>query len=419
MSGELSSSLPTETTLPRQAAPTEARRSRRLGLVTFGLLAIIGVAVAGRLYLTGQPPAAVAAAPPPPPEVTVSVPLRQKLSSWTSFTGQFSAVERVELRAQVSGYLTEIHFTDGQLVNKGDLLFRIDPRPYDIALQQARAGLQTAQASLELANAELARTTELKRSNYASAEAFDQRVQQQRGALATIEQAKATVRSAELNLEFTRVVAPLSGRISTHRVSIGNLIGGGQTGGTTTLLTTIVSLNPIHLDFDMSESDYLAYQRFLQSPHAAHDEVDRTVQASLSDEENWQRRGKLTFIDNELDRSSGTIHARADFDNKNLLIAPGAFARLRLPMSADADALLVPDAAISADQSHKILMTVSADGKVTPKLVETGVLHGDLRVIKSGIGPDDRVIINGLMRSRPGTKVTPKPGTIAPPPAEG
>ncbi len=421
MSAELSPPIDSDLTLQRRARDDKAAakpRSKRLGRVTVGLAALIGVVVAGRT-LTNTPPAgSVAAAPPPAPEVTVSAPLKQKIASWTSFTGQFSAVDRVELRAQVSGYLTEIHFTDGQIVKKGDLLFRIDPRPYEIALQQARAGLQTAQAALELANQQLARTTELKQSSYASIETFDQRVQQQRGALAALEQAKAGVSSAQLNLDFTRITAPQGGRIGAHRVSLGNLIGGGQSGGATTLLATIVSLDPIHLDFDMSESDYLAYQRFLQSPHPSH-EIDRTVQASLSDEDTWQHRGTLTFVDNELDRGSGTIHARADVDNKTLLIAPGQFARLRLPTSADTEVLLVPDAAISADQSNHVLMTVASDGTVTPKLVTTGALHGSLRVVKSGIGPDDRVIINGLMRSRPGTKVTPKPGTIAPLPAEG
>ena len=417
MSGDFSPSIDADGNVASDRTAATAPRSKRLGRVTLGLVVVIGVVLAGRSWLNNQP-VPVAAAAPPPPDVTVSAPLRYKVASWTSFTGQFSAVDRVELRAQVSGYLTEIHFEDGQLVKKGDLLFVIDPRPYEIALQQARAGLQTAQSALELANQQLARTTELKRSDYASGEVLDQRVQQQKGALATIEQAKASVRSAELNLEFTRITAPQSGRISAHRVSLGNLIGGGQGGGATTLLTTIVSLDPIHLDFDMSESDYLAYQRFLQSPHAGKD-VDRTIEASLSDEDTWKHKGVLDFVDNELDRSSGTIHARASLPNKDLLIAPGQFARLRLPMSANTEQLLVPDLAVSSDQSRKVVMTVAPDGTVVPKLVEVGILDGDLRVIKSGLGPDDRVIINGLMRSRPGTKVTPKPGTIAPPPAEG
>lgn len=379
---------------------------------TFGVVVLAAGALAAERFYAGAQ-ASVPASAPPPPEVTVSVPLQSKLASWTAFTGQFSAVDRVEIRAQVSGYLTEIHFTDGQIVNKGDLLFVIDPRPYDIALAQAKAGLQTAQSALELANQQLARTTELKRSDFASGEVMDQRVQAQRGALAALEQAKASVRSAELNVEFTHITAPLAGRISAHRVSIGNLITGGQNGGASTLLTTVVSLDPIYLDFDMSEADYLVYQRYLQAQRGGKD-VNLSIDAALSDEETFAHRGTLNFIDNELDRGSGTIHARASVPNKDLLIAPGAFARLRLPTSADKDVLLVPDSAVSSDQSRKVLMTVAPDGTVVPKMVETGGLDGDLRVITSGIGPGDRIIINGLMRSRPGTKVTPKPGTIGP-----
>ncbi|MDR3462152.1 MAG: efflux RND transporter periplasmic adaptor subunit [Beijerinckiaceae bacterium] len=408
---------------PPIASGQKVAGAKRYGLLTKGLagaalavVLMIGGVATGVIHLGTQAAAPMAA--PPPPDVTVSIPLRTKRASWTGFTGQFSAVDRVEIRAQVSGYLTEIHFTDGQIVNKGDLLFVIDPRPYEIALEQAKAGLQTAQSSLELADQQLARTTELKRSAFASGEAMDQRVQAQRGAQAALEQAKASVRSAELNLEFSRITAPQSGRISTHRVSIGNLITGGQNGGATTLLTTIVSLDPIYLDFDMSEADYLVYQRYLHSRSDKKD-IDQSVEAALSDEEKFTHRGTLNFIDNEMDRGSGTIHARARLPNKDLLIAPGQFARLRLPTSSDTEVLVVPDSAISADQSRKMLMTVAPDGTVVPKMVETGGLDGDLRVITSGIGPNDKVIINGLMRSRPGTKVNPKPGTITPAPARG
>ncbi len=397
-------------------AAKTTRRSRRWH-VPVGLLLAAGALPAGYSWFNGQS-AAVVAAPPPPPDVTVSVPLQKQLATWTDFTGQFSAVDRVEIRAQVSGYLTEIHFTDGQIVKKGDLLFVIDQRPYQIVLQQARAQLQTAQAGLELANKQLTRTTELRRSDFASVETFDQRVQQQASAVAAVDQAKAAVGSAELNLEFTRITAPQSGKISTHRVSLGNLVTGGQ-GGATTLLTTIVSLDPIYLDFDMSETDYLAYQRFLHSPHEGRD-IDRTVLVSLSDEGTFKHRGVLEFLDNEMDRSSsGTIHARASLPNSDLLIAPGQFARLRLPTAASADVLLVPDSAVNTDQSRKLLMTVSADGTVTPKIVEIGTLDGNLRIIKSGVGRDDKVIINGLMRARPGSKVTPKPGSIAASPDKG
>jgi len=400
--------------LDRNSVPASVGRRPKLWAGSLAVLLIAGgAALMGTQWWHQTPSASAQPALPPPPTVTVSTPLQRDLASWTTFTGQFSAVDYVELRAQVSGYLTEIHFTDGQIVHKGDLLFVIDPRPYDIALQQAGAQLLTATAGLDLANREIVRTTELHRSDFASGELLDQRVQQQRAAQAALDQAKAAVRSAQLNVEFTHITAPLTGRISVHRSSIGNLISGGQNGATPTLLTTIVSLDPIHLDFDMSEGDYLTYQRFLQSQHGGNP-VDRTVEASLSDEQGWPHRGELDFIDNQMDRGSGTIHARASLPNPDLFIAAGQFGRLRLPTSASKPTLLLPDAAVSTDQSRKLVMTVAADGTVVPKPVEVGQLSGGLRVISSGLSPSDRVIINGLMRARPGSKVTPQPGSIAP-----
>jgi multidrug efflux system membrane fusion protein len=391
--------------------PAPVSRGAKLWVGGLAVLLLAGgAALLGPKWLY-HAPSASAQPSPPPPAVTVSTPLQRDLAGWTIFTGQFSAVDFVEVRAQVSGYLTEIHFTDGQIVHKGDLLFVIDPRPYEIQLQQAGAQLLTATAGLDLANQEIARTTELRRRDFASGELLDQRVQQQRAAQAALEQAKAAVRSAQLNLEFSRITSPLTGRISMHRASIGNLISGGQTAGSATLLTTIVSLDPIHLDFDMSEGDYLAYQRFLQSQHGG-SPVDRTVEASLSDEQGWTHRGELDFVDNQMDRSSGTIHARASLPNPDLFIAAGQFARLRLPTSAAKMTLLLPDAAVSTDQSRKLVMTVAADGTVVPKPVETGPLNGDLRVISFGLSATDRVIINGLMRARPGSKVTPQAGNI-------
>lgn len=399
--------------LPRTSVRAVGRRPKLLAAGLAILLLAGGAALIVPKWLASTAPASTQPAPPPP-AVTVSPPLQRNLASWTTFTGQFSAVDYVELRAQVSGYLTEIHFTDGQIVHKGDLLFVIDPRPYDIQLQQAAAQLQTAVAGVDLANKQIVRTTELRRNDFASGEVLDQRVQQQRAAQAAVEEAKAAVRSAQLNLEFTHITAPLTGRISVHRTSIGNLISGGPNSGSATLLTTIVSLDPIHLDFDMSEGDYLAYQRFLQSQNGG-STVDRSVDASLSDEQTWTRHGVLDFVDNQMDRSSGTIHARASLPNPDLFIAPGQFARLRLPTSAAKPTLLVPDAAISTDQSRKLIMTVAADGTVVPKQVEVGSLSGGLRIISSGLSASDSVMINGLMRARPGTKVTPQPGSIAPP----
>jgi multidrug efflux system membrane fusion protein len=383
------------------------------GLAVAALLAA-GAVLLGPKWLNNSSPATAQSSAPPPPPVTVSLPLVRDLASWTTFTGQFSAVDYVELRAQVSGYLTEIHFTDGQIVHKGDLLFVIDPRPYEITLQQAAAQLLTATAGVDLANKQIARTTVLKRDDFASGELLDQRVQQQRAAQAAVEQAKAAVRSAQLNLEFTRITAPLTGRISQHRVSIGNLIQGGVGASGSTMLTTIVSLDPIYLDFDVSEGDYLTYQRFVQSQHGGNP-VDRTVEADLSDEQGWKRRGVLDFMDNQMDRSSGTIHARASVPNPDLFIAAGQFARLRLPTSAPRPTLLVPDSAIATDQNRKLVMTVAEDGTVVPKPVEVGQLSGGLRIVEHGLSGSDRVIVNGLMRARPGSKVTPQPGQIAGP----
>ncbi len=389
------------------------RRARGRSRLLWGAAILIlgGGGLAGWHYATRSQAAAQPIVMAPPP-VTVSAPLQRDLAGWTRFTGQFSAVDQVDLRAQVSGYLTEIHFTDGQIVHKGDLLFVIDPRPYEIQLQQATAQLETATASLDLANQQLKRTADLQRSDFAPRDLLDQRVQAQRSAVAAIEQAKAAIRSAQLNLEFSHVTAPFSGRIGAHQISIGNLVQGGPGATSSTLLATIVSLDPIHLDFDMSESDYLAWRRY-QGAEQASGTIDPTVEASLSDEQGWARRGKLDFVDNQLDRSSGTIHARATLPNPDLLIAPGQFASLRLPTTATRSVFLVPDAAVITDQSNKLVMTVAPDGTVVPKPVQIGPLNSGLRVVTAGLALADRVVINGLVRARPGGKVTPQAGAIA------
>ena len=400
---------------PGQATPM-TRRGRPFARLVVVIVLLIGIGLVARPFFqpsTPQVPAAMA-----PPTVTVSAPLRKRLTTWTTFTGQFSAVDRVEIRAQVSGYLTEIHFKDGQIVKKGDPLFVIDPRPYAITLANAKAQVETAQATLNLSKKQLARTADLIRSDYASHETMDQRTQAQEAAAASLDQAQAAVRSAELNMGWTHIEAPISGRISSHRVSVGNLITGGQQGGTTTMLTTIVSLDPIYLDFDMGEGDYVAYQRYLHTPQDGRT-VDHTVEFELSDETGWKHKGSLDFMDNEMDRSSGTIHARATVPNPDLFIAAGQFARLRLPTAAETEKTLLPEAALSTDQSRTLVMTVAPDGTVVPKAVEIGKPVGDLRIIKSGLNPDDRVIIDGLMFARPGGKVTPQQGTIAVPPDEG
>jgi RND family efflux transporter MFP subunit len=350
-------------------------------------------------------------ATPPPPLVTVSPPLATHAVTWTPFTGQFAAVDDVEIRAQVSGYLTEIDFTDGQIVHKGDLLFVIDPRPYQIQLEQAQASVLTAKAQLALADKEEHRVSALQNSGAVTVEQLDQRVQEQAAGEAALDSANAAVKAAQLNLEFCDVTAPFTGRISSHRVSIGALISGGAGAASSTLLTTLVSLDPIYLNFQMSESDYLTYEHYVHSATPSQP-ASNIVQAALSDETGFPRTGTLDFIDNEIDPNSGTIQARASFPNHDLFITPGEFAQLQLPVSRAQPILLVPDTALEADQSNQIVMTVAPDGTVVPKIVQTGDMVDGLREIQSGLSPTDKVVINGLMRAYPGMKVSTEPGTI-------
>jgi RND family efflux transporter MFP subunit len=388
-----------------------ARRSiwwRGLALIAV-LLALAGVS-GEQVWRADHHPAAL---PPPPPQVTVSLPLQQTVQTTGRFLGQFSAVDSVELRAQVGGTLTAIEFQDGQIVHKGDPLFIIDPRPFQIRLEQAVAQLQTAQARERLSEAELWRAQQLKRTDFGTAESVDQRAAEQRSQQAAIDTAQAAIRDAQLDLEFARVIAPFTGRIGAHLVSVGGLVSGSR-GGTspTTLLATIVSLDPIYLDFDMSESDYLAYQ---QVHHGA--APDDQVAISLNGDGHLDVHGTLDFIDNAVNRSSGTIHARATVPNPDLTITPGQFARLRLSLGHPAPALLVPTAAVIPDQSRQIVMTVAADGTVVPKVVEIGDLYHGLRVIRSGLATNDRVVIDGVVRARPGAQVMPVAGAITPDPA--
>jgi membrane fusion protein, multidrug efflux system len=351
-----------------------------------------------------------AAAAPTPPVVTVSQPLRHEVDVRAGFLGQFSAVDRVELRAQVGGTLTEIHFKDGQIVHKGDLLFVIDPRPYEIRLEQAKAALQTATARVALASNQLSRAQLLKRNDFATQETVDQRTNEQDASKAAVEDAKARVQDAELDLEYCRVLAPFTGRIGARQVSIGSLVAGSRAATSpTTLLTTLVSLDPLYLDFDMSESDFLTFSRErarIKGPLA------NKVAIGLSDENDFTREGTLDFIDNALDRSSGTIRARATVPNPDLFLAPGQFGRLRVAIAPPTPVYLLPDAAVVLDQSQRLVMTVGPDATVKPKIVTTGDLRGSLRVIQSGLDSGDRVVIDGLVRAIPGTKVAPQDGAI-------
>jgi multidrug efflux system membrane fusion protein len=383
---------------------------RRWRAFAFAGVVVLLAAVGGeQIWRAGKHSAAPS---PPPPQVTVSTPLQQTVQATGHFLGQFSAVDSVEVRAQVGGNLTAIQFQDGQIVHKGDPLFVIDPRPFQIRLDQAIAQFQTAQARETLSESELWRAQQLKRTDFGTAESVDQRAADQRSGQAAIDTAKAAIQDARLDLEFSSIAAPFTGRIGTHLVSVGNLVSGSRAGTSpTTLLATIVSLDPIHLDFDMSESDYRAYQR-VHHGGAPHDDV--TI--SLDGGGHFDRHGTLDFIDNAVNRGSGTIHARATVPNPDLDITPGQFARLRVALDHPAPVLLVPAAAVVPDQSRQLVMTVTADDTVVPKPVETGDLQDGLRVIRAGLAPGDRVVIDGLVRVRPGAKVTPVSGAIKPDP---
>jgi membrane fusion protein, multidrug efflux system len=364
-----------------------------VGFVVAGLL----LAGAAKMHSTAQPSAVPAALA----QVGVSTPLERDLDTRASFLGQYSAVERVELRAQVGGTLTEIHFKDGDIVKKGDLLFVIDPEPYQIRMSQAQAQLEAAKARLDLATRQLVRAQTLKSTDAGSTENVEQRVAEKLSAQAAVDGAQAQVHDARFDLEHTRISAPFSGRIGNHQVSVGNLVAGSR-GATspTTLLTTIVSLDPIYLDFDMSEADYNTYLSGHEGTGAP-----QTVGISLANSTEFTGEGRLDFIDNALDRSSGTIHARAVVANPTLQLTPGGFARVRLSVAKAAAVLLVPDAAVLPDQSSHFVLTVAQDGTVAPKQVEIGDLRGGLRVIRSGLAPTDRVVIDSIPLAHPGAKV--------------
>lgn len=410
---------PASGSAPKQetsAAPARGSQVRvgRILLISLLVLALAAIAYRYMVAPQGTQQAAVQGGPPPAPPVTVAKPLVETLREWSDFTGQFQAQDSVEIRARVSGYLESVNFNDGQLVEKGDLLFVIEPRPFEIALDSAKAQLAQAEAELELAKVQLERTAELRKKDFASVQSFDERAAEVKNATAARDKARADVDRAQLNLDYTRVLAPVSGRVGRHEVSIGNLVVGGT--GETTLLTTIVSLDPIWLRFNVSEGDAMTYKRLIQKGEL---ESARTgsisVQGQLIDETDWPLKGNIDFVDNQFNRTTGTIRVRATFPNPELFISPGQFGRVRVPMSQEKPTMLVPDAAVVTDQSTKLLFTVTEDGTVVPKPVELGaVTDGGLRIVRTGITTDDDVIINGLLRARPGQKVTPQPGEVKP-----
>jgi len=372
------------------------------------ILACLAVLVPGACTQTQvQAPAG-----PPPPAVSVANPLEKEVVEWDEYTGRFDAMDTVEVRARISGFLNEVKFTDGAIVKKGDLLFVIDPRPFQRVLDRDRAALQGAKVQLEFAERDLERAKPLMANSTISQQVFDQRTQAVRAAEANVLSAEANVRAAELDVEFTQITSPVTGRISRKLVSEGNYLTGGS--GSGTLLTTIVSIDPIYFYFDVSETEFLKYQRFgsvMMQPSAHMSEVP--IELALQGDEGFPYKGRMSFIDNRIDQNTGSLRVRAVFDNPHQLFQPGLFARVRLAGSGQYKAILLPDMAVAADQSNRFVFVVADDGSVATKPVELGPMIDGLRVIRKGVLPSDTVIVNGLQRARSGIKVKPEKIVIA------
>lgn len=374
------------------------------------LAGLCGAVAAGAATFFMGARAAQTPGPPPPPPVTVAAPLAEIVPRWDEYTGRFEAMQRVEVRPRVSGAIDKINFADGQIVKAGDLLFVIDPRPYQIAVDSARAEVARMQAQTAMLTKDLARGESLVGGGAITRRDVDQRRGGSDSARAQLLGAEAALRNAELNLEWTQVRAPISGRISDRRIDVGNLVQAG-----TSLLTTIVKLDPVHFAFDVSEADFIRYARATAERRRSEPGAPTHAFVRLADETDWKRAGVVDFMDNELNPRSGTIRVRAVLDNKDLFLTPGAFGRVRVS-SGDIPAMLVPDAAIASDQVSKIVYVVTPDKKVAAKPVTLGKLHKGLRVVLSGLDGKDQVIIGGIANPmvRPGAPVTPTPGVIAP-----
>jgi membrane fusion protein, multidrug efflux system len=356
-----------------------------------------------------QQQAAAAAAPP----VTVAQPVKRTVTDWDEFTGRFEAVQEVQVRARVGGYVTNVEFRDGAIVNTGDLLYVIDSRPFEAVAEQANGQLSDARAKVELAKRELDRSLTLTLNQTVTEATVDQRRQALQAAHAAEMQAEGALKAAQLNVEFTHVLAPITGRVSRHLVTPGNLVQGSDNGAST-LLTTIVSLDPIYIYFDVDETTYLKNNKlWFEGKRPSSRDTPNPVEVALTGQTKPSHDGKMDFLDNRLDVSTGTLRSRAVVPNKDLSILPGQFGRVRLIGSSPYEALLIPDTAIATDQSRKIVFVVKEDDTVEARPVVLGPLDDGLRVIREGLKAEDRVIVDGIQRARVGAKVSPHTATPA------
>ncbi len=344
---------------------------------------------------------------PPPPTVTVATPGQRNIVDYDEYVGRFVAVDSVEVRARVSGYLDGVHFNDGQIVKQGELLFTIDKRPFQNALDQARANLELARSNLIFTEADLGRGKQLLRDKTIAEQVYEQRAQAKRNAEASVQANEAAVRQAELDLQFTELRAPVTGRIGDRRVSPGNLITGGTTGNHDARHHRVAGSHPLRVHVRRGGLSSLRAV-FEQRPEVTGRGGSVIVSLRLIDEADFVHRGYMDFVDNVIDKASGTIRGRAVFSNADEVFTPGMFGRVRVPGSPAYPALVIPDAAIASEQARKFVLVVDKDNTAQQRYVTLGQLVDKLRVVKDGLNPDDRIIVNGLMRARAGTKVTPE-----------
>jgi membrane fusion protein, multidrug efflux system len=368
-----------------------------LGLVAVGLSALPGLAQE-------------AAAPPPPP-VSVAKPVVREIIDADEFIGRFDAVDQVAVRSRVDGYLDSVHFKDGALVKKGDPLFTIDQRPFVTALQQAQAALEVAKTTLTYAEAQYKRTQSLTGSGTLSVSTLDDQRRAYLAGQASVAGAQAAVDSAQLNLAYTQISAPQAGRIDRRLISVGNLVNANDT-----ILTTIVSLDPIDFYFDVDERSLLAYARTARENGSDLQEGGGGLEVTvkLTDSNEPPVKGRLDFAENRLDQATGTMRVRARFDNPKFILQPGLFGRVEVAASNQYKGILIPDEAIGSDQNERVVYVVGNDGSVTPKPVRLGPKQYGYRVIRSGMTGDETIVVNGLMRIRPGSKVKPELVVLSP-----
>jgi len=348
---------------------------------------------------------------PPPPQVSVAQVLERRVKDWDEFTGRLQAVETVEIRPRVSGYIDKVAFTEGGQVKRGDLLFVIDPRPYQAETDRAAADLKRYKTSLDLARIELARVQRLKDSGAVSQEELDERKSTVAQAEANSAGAAAALAAATLNLNFTRVTSPITGRVSRAEVTRGNLVTGGSNGGT--LLTSVVSMDPMYLYFEGDERSYLRYSQMARTgERPSSRDAANPVQVGLANEEGFPHTGKVDFVDNQLNPQTGTIRARAVLDNKDGLYTPGMFARVQLLGSSEYSAVLIDDRAVNTDQNQKYVLLLGANNQVEYRRIKLGRVIDGLRIVREGLKAGDVIVVNGAQRAHPGITVTPQTVTM-------